>query len=704
MSKAHDNSEKLGLSPYIYWTSAEDQQEAFDKTGGNIDSYDGIMSANASRRSYIDIEPNISVRTDFLKDDYYRFRPFEEPGNNFKQSISMCMKAYDKVGIIRNVIDLMGDFGSQGITLYHKNKKIEKFYRKWWDKVGGTERSERFLNMLYRCGNVIIHKRYGKITRKIQTNMSKANDLLEIKETKVQKRILPFKYDFLNPLSIEVEGGYAGAFTGNKVYKMKLSSSIKKAFRENKKYVDKLPDAVKQAIKDNKHHIILDQDCVEAFFYKKDDWSLWANPMVNAILDDIIMLEKMKLADMSALDGAISNIRLWRLGNLEHKILPNKGAIDKLRNILASNVGGGTMDLVWGPEIDFKESATQIYKFLGTEKYQPVLNSIYAGLGIPPTLTGLAGQSGGFTNNFISLKTLIERLEYGRDLLQQFWVKEIEYVQKAMGFNEPATIHFDHMILSDEAAEKNLLIQLADRDVISLETLRDRFGEINDIEDTRVKKEARRRSNSQLPPKADPYHNGNIENEYTKIALQKGDISIEDVTKIKPSKPEVVEEKPDPEPQEENTEVVEEGGRPKFSVDTKPRKQRRVLPTTNPGTASLIIWSQEAQKQIANILNPALLAHYKKKNLRALSRAEVTDVEDIKFKVLCALEPYEEIHTDKIVSILEKKPQLSKKQKDVKNSIYAEFLEHNGRSPSLDELRNINNIAYSFIFLDKKVT
>ena len=80
---------------------------------------------------------------------------------------------------------------------------------------------------------------------------------------------------------------------------------------------------------------------------------IWANPMVNAIIDDIMMLEKMKLADMSALDGAISNIRLWRLGNLEHKILPNKGAIYKLRNILASNVGGGTMDLVWGPEIDF---------------------------------------------------------------------------------------------------------------------------------------------------------------------------------------------------------------------------------------------------------------------------------------------------------------------------------------------------------------
>ena len=55
--------------------------------------------------------------------------------------------------------------------------------------------------------------------------------------------------------------------------------------------------------------------------------------MIYAILDDIIMLEKMRLADLSALDGAISNIRLWTLGSLDHKI-HQTAAINKLRDIL----------------------------------------------------------------------------------------------------------------------------------------------------------------------------------------------------------------------------------------------------------------------------------------------------------------------------------------------------------------------------------
>lgn len=686
-------------NPYIFWTSADDQQAAFDKTVGNVDSYDGIMSSTASRRSYIDIEPNISVRTDFLKDDYYRFRPFEEPASNFKQAMQMCMKAYDRVGIVKNVIDLMGDFASQGITLNHPNKQVEMFYRKWWNKVGGSERSERFLNMLYRCGNVVIHKRYGKITKRQQKGMSKAQeDLIEFKEQNVARKQIPLKYDFLNPLQIEVDGGYAGAFSGDKVFKMKITHSVRKSFEQNSKYADKLPTPIREALKNQKNFITLDPEALEVFYYKKDDWELWANPMVNAIIDDIMMLEKMKLADMSALDGAISNIRLWRLGNLEHKILPNKGAIDKLRNILASNVGGGTMDLVWGPEIDFKESNTQIYKFLGSEKYQPVLNSIYAGLGIPPTLTGLAGQSGGFTNNFISLKTLIERLEYGRDLLQKFWEKEIQYVQKAMGFKAPATIHFAHMILSDEAAEKNLLIQLADRDIISVETLRDRFGELHDIEESRVKTEGRKRNTRKMPPKADPFHNGNVDSEYRKIALQKGEIGIDDVTTLKPK--EVVETSTTPQNQQEKKQP-NENGRPPFTRDEQPRKQKRVLPKNKPAVSSIMVWSNEAQKTISNIVNPAILHFYQKKNLRELTKAELLNLEEIKFQVLCDLTPFEDINEETVALILEKNPPLTKSQKTLKKQLNAEFIEKNNRPPTIDEVRQINNLVYSFAFFDE---
>ena len=398
---------------------------------------------------------------------------------------------------------------------------------------------------------------------------------------------------------------------------------------------------------------------------------------------------------MSALDGAISNIRLWRLGDFDHKILPTKNAIDKLRNILASNVGGGTMDLVWGPELDFKESNTQIFKFLGTEKYQPVLNSIYAGLGIPPTLTGIAGNGGGYTNNFVSLKTLIERLEYGRDLLSKFWNGEIRKVQKAMGFAQPAKIHFDNMILSDESAEKSLLVQLADRDIVSIETVRERFGEISDIEDARIKTENRGRKSKKVPPKTGPYHNAQIEDEYKKIGLNKDVITIDQVTDLKP-KPEPVVQAPTTQPQDKkpNTSENPEGGRPKNSFDTQPRKRKVVNPRTN---ASLLIWATNAQKQISEMLQPALLAHYGKSNIRKLTKQESEEVELSKFVVLANLDPYTDISQDIILNILESSAKIKREILVEVDNLIKEYMDKNSKSPSVEDMRQIYCLAYSYV-------
>ena len=58
---------------------------------------------------------------------------------------------------------------AQGIRIVHPNKKIERFYRKWFKKCSGKERSERFLNNLYKTGNIIINRQ----TVKLNINMTK---------------------------------------------------------------------------------------------------------------------------------------------------------------------------------------------------------------------------------------------------------------------------------------------------------------------------------------------------------------------------------------------------------------------------------------------------------------------------------------------------------------------------------------------------
>ena len=646
----------------ITWSddNPNSKADAMSQFSDNISEYSGLYKTQGSTyRNFIDIEPNRSVKPGFSNLDYYAFRPNEAVPNSQRKAIKMCMDAYDKVGIIRNVIDLMGDFGTQGIEIVHPNKSVERFYKQWFKSVNGKERSERFLNNLYKTGNVIAYRSYAKVTPQLEKYMKSLAADIKVEIPNISNKEIPWRYNFFNPLNVNYKNGQMSIFLGNNAFTLNLGSFVDKMTNGDipADVLNSLPANIKSAINSGQKQVPLDTDRLCVFHYKKDDWQQWANPMIYAILDDIIMLEKMRLADLSALDGAISNIRLWTLGSLEHKILPNKAAINKLRDILASNVGGGTMELVWGPELTFKESSSEVYKFLGSEKYTAVLNSIYAGLGVPPTLTGMATNGGGFTNNFISLKTLVERLQYGRDLLIKFWEKELEIVRKVMGFRNSAYIQFDQMSLSDEAAEKNLLIQLADRDIISQETLLQRFKEIPQIEKIRLQREVQDRADDKNPKKASPYHTPQHKENLEKIALQSGRVLPSDVG-VKSSIPKDLLMPPKapsaapgggannaPKPSSPN-------GRPPLSTDQGPRKQRVAKPKSQPGVAETIVWAEEAWDNITEILNNAFLQHKNKKNLRQLTKAEVSDLEQLKLDVFTNTEALSEINPQTVTATL----------------------------------------------------
>lgn len=666
----------------------------FYKSYGSDDvfkSYGAEKSFAYRDRTFLDIEAGRSVRPEYNKTDYYSFRPNEIVPSQQKKIMKSSMEAYDRVGIVRNVIDLMGDFACQGITLVHENKTIERFYRHWFKQVNGVERSERFCNYLFRHGNPIVRRHTAKINSKKEQELKAvaAADIVP-EEILITKREIPWRYEFLNPLSCE----YKKIAVGQYQLVMNLSQTTVQDLKKNGS-VYSVSDKIKQNLEAGNNYIPLDPNNVLVFSYKKDDWLLWANPMIYAILDDIFMLEKMKLADLSALDGAISNIRLWTLGDLEYKIAPKKAVLDKLRNILASNVGGGTMDLVWGPELKFSESNSQIYKFLGAEKYQPVLTSIYAGLGIPPTLTGASGSSGGFTNNYVSLKTLIERLEYGRSILLNFWQKELEIIQKAMGFKKPAQIHFDSIVLSDESAAKKLMIDLADRNIISNETLLERMREMPEIEKIRVKREEKERNeNNDIPDKASPFHSPEHTKKLVEISAQRGALDKpyyenKNIPYKEPPVPKAggvgnkAKPKKNPSPS---------GGRPLSSKDKSKRKTKVVKPRSK---AEVALWAVEAQKTIGEMLNPFILQNYNKKNLRSLTNKEVAEYEDLKLKVLASLSPCSKITQESVQSALVADTTYSQDFIKMVSNKVEDFASEYGEKPNLEQMKHIYAFCYS---------
>lgn len=661
-----------------------------------------------------------SVRSDYNRGDYEFFRPSDRTPRSDSKKIEMALRAYENIGIIRNVIDLMADFACAGVRLVHQNQAEEKFYNAWWEQVNGDYISERFLNYLYRMANVVVNKTYAKIP--VSTAQKwKSTYGGNFDGPSIEKRRIPYKYNFINPLSVEVVGGEFSTFVGVQRYALKIGSVVKSAYDRMKaeyknlnikEYVDVLPEDIRDAIQKGGNLIPLDPDNVSVYYYKKDDWRIWAVPMIQSIYHDIIELEKLKLADISALDGAISNIRLWRVGIIgdtpQTSIIPTKAMLNKLRNVIASNVGGGVMDLVMGPEVDFKESSTQVHNFLGPDKYKPTIAAIYEGLGVP-----YSGDSG-FSNNFIMMQTLVERLEYGRRILKDFWNKEIRIVQKAMGFTKPAEVVFDMINLGDDASYKKLLVDLADRDIISYETLLTNLRMFTKAEKSKIKKEYKERRKFTMPDKASPFHNPQTDHDLAKIILQGGGVApselgielqpkkdgeqslneqrtdmqikvAEKTAKFKPVGGDVGNYKP-----------IGKSGRPDQAKDSFKRKKRQEKPKAKADFINRFVWANAAQKEISAITLPAIVeGAFGKKNLRQLTDEEFDTYEVLNYSVLCNLQPFSKIDLESVYTLLGNNPKIPDEILSSAKYLKSIFKTKNDREPTIDEMRQIQSSAFA---------
>lgn len=682
-------------------------------------SYYGGGSGGGFRDRYEDVSTNISVRNEFSRSDYDAYRTAESRPIKPQDIIRSCDSAYKKVGIVRNVIDLMSDFGSQGVKLSHPNKKIERFAQRWFNhKVDGPNVTERFLNYLYRLGTVVVQRHMGKISLSEERRMSIAADgstlepTHEIKETpRTKKRLIPCGYAFLNPLTIELVGGELGQFAGDNAVGLKITGTLKSKINSpknemEKSLIEKLPKDLVDAVKRGVNILPLDNNKISLHSYKKDDWDIWASPMLECILDDLTLLEKMKLADLAALDGAISQIRIWRLGDLDKGILPTDAAIQKLADILLSNPGGGAFDLIWGPELTFEEVTTGVHNFLGGTKYEPILDSIHSGLGVPPSLTG-ASRAGGATNNFVSLQTLVQRLEYGRNQVSIFWQQEVELLRQAMGWTKAPSISFDNMILKDEAAEKALLIQLLDRNLISEEMVVEMFGGVPELEISRRKREQKQIDSGKRTPKVGPYSKDKI-HELIKIALGRGFIDPEQAgmdvelrpEQLQPESPQINDEQKKETPDEKTGKVGE--GRPKNSKDAPGEdRDRQFKPRTSADIASDIgvflndmSWAKQIQEKISSIVSPGILKHYNKKNMRSLSASQCLEVEHAKFRILSNLPMKKAIDEKVVASILASSPKVPEIFKRCYDSLLSSHIQNVNRQPTLEEIRRLQAATY----------
>lgn len=631
----------------------------FSGIGGETDS---VATASSS------VIRDISVRAPFSRHDYESFRPEEALPKHTKDVIKACRQVYKQKGIVRQIIDMMTDFAIAGLDVAHVDAKNEIFLRVWMDKVKLRAAAEEFIRHdLIDC-NVVAKRITGQLPKPTEAQWRNAKADADVKvltdKSSQEAREIPIKYEFLNIVNLEWKGGELARWSGERPLTISLDTKFIATVKspkttQEKAWVKKIPLDIREQILEGKTKSIeLDMEKIYVSHNKKDSWDDWATPFLYSVLEDLYFKDKLRQAEISALDGIINVIRLWKLGDHVAGFLPDEGAVDKLINIIESNTGGGAFDIVWNSLIDMKEYYPPIGEILGPEKYEQVNQDILIGLGIPEVLLG--GKGANFSNAFIQLKTVIERLKTVRSHLTEWLDKELRFLCDGLDIKVSPIVLFDNNNLEDENVANQFLLQLFDRGIVSVSTMHKTSDLNTAVEVDRIK-------------------------DQKAVFNDTGGIPIKNpLDKTGPSGP-------------EGTSSGPKGGRPVASPDVQRRKTKIVKPR---GTkANLMLKGLEVADYIHKTVQALYMKENNVDNARKLTNEQMDDVDRLKLHVLACIHPVDELSPERIVEIMDQSPNLNIVEEAV--SATKEYLANNGQLTLLQQTQ-IHAVVWANHHIEKE--
>jgi len=601
-----------------------------------------------------------------------------------KDRIGSCREAYENVGIIGNIIDLMTDFGIEGIEIYHPSKQIEKFFKQWAKKVALRDLSEQILKCIYRDGNVPILSSTGRISdaeaEKFKRSFGKksSNDHLFEDKTLQGSKIIPYKYRVLDVMNLrktgnDIIGDYRWSYQYNKEECKDLagktnSDSVKNI--KNSMTTEEWESFIKTGL------ATLDPNRFNMLFYKKDGYRCWANPMLWRVIEDVKFKKQIRDMDISIAEGVTNVLTIVKLGDSKEGILPSKNKYNKMVNMLKNPSKSKT--IVWDDLISVETEYPPVKDFFSAEKYKQVDDDIRSGLGIAEIL--INGGGGNYSNSFLSVKTLLERLETGRQQLLDFITEQVEIVTKNMGFRSGPHVRLVNMSLTNEEIQKKFMLELFDRNALSYETLIARFGENIEIESSRMIEEDKKRDA--------------IKEESPFALLRVGKFGPQYPTGP-PGISELLEPKENlPSAQEQNG---KDGGSP-----TGPKNRPKVVEPTNPvgqAATKIIFTKKEIDQAFEHTYTSAKICVCEDKSYsdaRFMKNEDLDEVMDILVENIVPAMIYvkysdniDEINKTNVPSQIN-----DMIQKSINNQVN-DFVSLNGRRPPKDKLKEITQKAFA---------
>lgn len=383
--------------------------------------------------------------------------PYEYSSNgsiSVRDAIILCQKAYWNVAIFRLTIDIQTEFANSKMHFRSKNKRVAKFFEKWYEKIGGWHLAERFFREWFRSGNLFIYKFNGVLNLTEYRKFTRA----AIGEDKI-----PLRYIILNPADISCLGGssFVNAEYGKLLSKYEVERLKNPTTDDEQEFFDSLDEKAKKAIKSGSQPLIkLKQEDLTAVFCGKQDYEAMAIPMYYAVLPDIDLKLEFKKAEKvlaRTIDYAVLLVTAGEKngGNKNLQILQDITELFSAESVGRVIVADYTTKMEWG--------LPKLNDILGPSKYEVVNQDISDGM-----LSIFTGAGEKFSSTFIKTQVFLERLNQAREAYVNSFLKpEMEKIAKTFSFETVPEIEFEAVNLRNDVEMEKLYVRMYELGLLS---------------------------------------------------------------------------------------------------------------------------------------------------------------------------------------------------------------------------------------------
>lgn len=229
----------------------------------------------------------------------------------------------------------------------------------------------------------------------------------------------------------------------------------------------------------------------------KWDWFDWAVPFCFPALQALSFKDCLRNMEMKACQSVINSIFLFKLGNIEKGMPAEDEHFERLADML--QMPGQALNILWNEAITAEVIQADVKGIFDTNKHDSADRDILTALGVPEVLIG--GKGGNFSNSYVAVATVLERLESYRNKVYDWVMGELKIIADAMGFQKLPTVRFGNTSLKDDKAYQAFLTNLYDRNVLSADSLLREANTTVEIEAAKLAEEAKMRSKNILEPR-----------------------------------------------------------------------------------------------------------------------------------------------------------------------------------------------------------